>query len=137
MLMASTTTTLTGTTLSLRGTMLPLLWCPLVGNCTGRGTNFPFLSHPSYTRWCDVIPCEEEGRDGWLPGCDFQTDRGDPPCIGKTSTPMGQGIKGVYHAGLPVKSGVKVGLNMWSWNTALTYNDKAYSFLSVWFIKMT
>ena len=118
MLMASTTTTLTGTTLSLRGTMLPLLWCPLVGNCTGRGTNFPFLSHPSYTRWCDVIPCEEEGkgRDGYQ-GVILK------PIVGsavywENFHPNGTGHKGVYHAGLPVKSGVKVGLNMWSWNTA-------------------
>jgi len=90
----------------------------LVGNCTGRGTNFPFLLHPSDTRWCGVIPCEEEGkgRDGYQ-GVILK------PIVGsavywENFHPNGTGHKGVYHAGLPVKSGVKVGLNMWSWNTA-------------------
>ncbi|KAI4868793.1 putative prolyl 4-hydroxylase alpha subunit [Hypoxylon rubiginosum] len=32
--------------------------------------------------------------------------------------PSGSGHTKVYHAGLPVKSGVKVGLNIWSWDSS-------------------
>ncbi|KAI0533015.1 putative prolyl 4-hydroxylase alpha subunit [Xylaria digitata] len=88
----------------------------LVGNCTGGGTNFPFLPQPSDDRWCDVIECDEEGRDGYQ-GIIFK------PIVGsaifwENFHPNGTGHTGVYHAGLPVRSGMKIGLNIWSWDSA-------------------
>ncbi|KAI3329927.1 putative prolyl 4-hydroxylase alpha subunit [Ustulina deusta] len=99
-----------------RGNRITTFMSYLVGNCTGGGTNFPFLPQPSDDRWCDVIECDEEGRDGYQ-GIIFK------PIVGsaiywENFHPNGTGHKGVYHAGLPVKSGMKVGLNIWSWDSA-------------------
>lgn len=88
----------------------------LVANCTGGGTNFPFLANPDDGRWCEegVIECDEEGRDGYQ-GVIFR------PVVGsavfwENFHPNGTGHRGVYHAGLPVREGTKVGLNIWSWD---------------------
>ncbi|KAI0867338.1 putative prolyl 4-hydroxylase alpha subunit [Hypoxylon argillaceum] len=62
----------------------------LVGDYTGGGTNFPFLPQPSHDEWCGVIDYDEEGKDGY----------------------QGTGHTGVYHASLPVRSGMKVRLNI-------------------------
>ncbi|KAK5634808.1 hypothetical protein RRF57_010521 [Xylaria bambusicola] len=88
----------------------------LVGNCTGGGTNFPFLPQPSDDRWCDVIECDEEGRDGYQ-GIIFKPIEGSA-IFWENFYSNGTGHKGVYHAGLPVTSGLKVGLNIWSWDAA-------------------
>ncbi|GAW16599.1 hypothetical protein ANO14919_060320 [Xylariales sp. No.14919] len=99
-----------------RGNRATTFMSYLVGDCAGGGTNFPFLPQPSDDRWCDVIECDEEGRDGYQ-GVIFK------PIVGsaifwENFHPNGTGHKGVYHAGLPVKSGMKVGLNIWSWDSA-------------------
>ncbi|KAI1125134.1 putative prolyl 4-hydroxylase alpha subunit [Nemania abortiva] len=94
----------------------------LVGNCTGGGTNFPFLPQPTDDRWCDVIECDEEGRDGYQ-GVIFK------PVVGsaifwENFHPNGTGHLGVYHAGLPVRSGMKVGLNIWTWDSVWVKPDE-------------
>ncbi|KAI0187047.1 putative prolyl 4-hydroxylase alpha subunit [Xylaria flabelliformis] len=99
-----------------RGNRVTTFMSYLVANCTGGGTNFPFLPQPSDDRWCDVIECDEEGRDGYQ-GVIFK------PIVGsaifwENFHPNGTGHKGVYHAGLPVRSGMKVGLNIWTWDSA-------------------
>jgi len=86
----------------------------LVGDCTGGGTNFPYLTMPEDNRWCDVIECTEEGRDGYQ-GVSFKAIAGSA-VYWENMHPNGSTHQGVYHAGLPVKSGVKVGLNLWSWD---------------------
>jgi prolyl 4-hydroxylase len=88
----------------------------LAANCTGGGTNFPFLPQPSDERWCDVIECDEEGRDGYQ-GVIFKPILGSA-VFWENFYPNGTGHKGVYHAGLPITSGTKVGLNIWSWDSA-------------------
>ncbi|KAI1349999.1 hypothetical protein F5Y01DRAFT_287177 [Xylaria sp. FL0043] len=88
----------------------------LVGNCTGGGTNFPFLPQPSDDRWCDVIECDEEGKDGYQ-GVTFKPIEGSA-IYWENFHPNGTGHMSVYHAGLPVKSGMKVGLNIWTWDSA-------------------
>ncbi|KAI3322296.1 putative prolyl 4-hydroxylase alpha subunit [Xylariaceae sp. AK1471] len=85
----------------------------LVGNCMGGGTNFPFLQKPNDTQWCNVIECEE-GEDAYR-GVTFKPIAGSA-VFWENFHPNGSGHHGVYHAGLPVKSGVKVGLNIWSWD---------------------
>ena len=87
----------------------------LVANCTGGGTNFPFVNQPKDRRWCEITECDEESRDGYQ-GVIFK------PIVGsavfwENFWPNGTGHKGVYHAGLPVLSGMKVGLNIWSWDS--------------------
>ncbi|KAK4443763.1 putative prolyl 4-hydroxylase [Podospora aff. communis PSN243] len=86
----------------------------LVGDCTGGGTNFPYLERPNDARWCDVIECTEEGMDGYQ-GVTFKAIPGSA-VFWENMHPNGSTHEGVYHAGLPVKSGVKVGLNIWSWD---------------------
>ncbi|XXG96883.1 hypothetical protein Hte_003174 [Hypoxylon texense] len=88
----------------------------LVGDCVGGGTNFPFLPQPDDARWCDVIECDEEGRDGYQ-GVTFKPIAGSA-VYWENFHPNGSGHTKVYHAGLPVKSGVKVGLNIWSWDSS-------------------
>ena len=90
----------------------------LVANCTGGGTNFPFLPQPEDERWCadGVIECDEEARDGFQ-GVIFKPVQG-AAVFWENQHPNGSLHRGVYHAGLPVRTGVKVGLNIWSWDSA-------------------
>lgn len=88
----------------------------LTDDCTGGGTNFPFLAQPNDTRWCDVIECDEEAKDGFQ-GTTFKPVKGSA-VFWENFYPNGSWHHGVYHASLPVKSGVKVGLNIWSWDSA-------------------
>jgi len=88
----------------------------LVANCTGGGTNFPFLPQPSDERWCGVIECDEQARDGFQ-GVIFKPVDG-AAVFWENQHANGSLHKGVYHAGLPVRTGVKVGLNIWSWDLA-------------------
>lgn len=83
----------------------------LVGNCTGGGTNFPRLQRPEDRRWCDVVECDDDD----YPGVTFKPIAGSA-VFWENMHPNGSFHRGVRHAGLPVKSGVKVGLNIWSWD---------------------
>lgn len=87
-----------------------------VADCEAGGTNFPYLPRPNDTRWCDVIECTEEGIDGFQ-GTTFKPRPGSA-IFWENFYPNGTGHPNVYHAGLPVKSGVKVGLNIWFWDSA-------------------
>lgn len=88
----------------------------LTDDCTGGGTNFPFLQQPNDTRWCDVIECDEEAKDGFQ-GTTFKPVKGSA-VFWENFYPNGSWHHGVYHASLPVKAGIKVGLNIWSWDSA-------------------
>ncbi|KAF7121904.1 hypothetical protein CNMCM5793_009458 [Aspergillus hiratsukae] len=106
----------------------------LDGNCTGGGTNFPRLRMPVDTRWCRFLECREEDEP------EPQSGDGDGDKTHKTKTrargagegitfrpikgnaifwenlrPDGTGYPETWHAALPVTSGTKVGLNIWSW----------------------
>lgn len=67
------------------------------------------MSFGIFMRWSALrLSCDEVGRDGYQ-GVIFK------PIVGsaifwQNFYPNGTGHKGVYHAGLPVKSGMKVGL---------------------------
>ncbi|KAL1860558.1 hypothetical protein VTK73DRAFT_7285 [Phialemonium thermophilum] len=105
-----------------RGNRATTFMTYLEANCTGGGTNFPFLPQPADDRWCDVIECDEPGRDGYQ-GVIFKPVRG-AAVFWENLHPNGTGHKGVYHAGLPVKTGTKVGLNIWSWDKAWVKPDE-------------
>jgi prolyl 4-hydroxylase len=74
------------------------------------------LEQPKDERWCDAIECDEEGRDGYQRVIFKPVKRA--AVFWENFHMNGTGHIGVYHAGLPVKDGVKVGLNIWSWDSS-------------------
>jgi len=79
-------------------------------NCTGGGTNFPRLKAPEDEKWCEFIDCDEP----YDAGITFRPITGNA-IFWKNLQPDGQGHKATLHAGLPVTSGMKTGLNIWTW----------------------
>ncbi len=97
----------------------------LEANCTGGGTHFPRLQRPSGDEWCKFIECEPEeealvsseqrNNDASLKeGVIFKPIAGNA-VFWENMRSDGTGYLESWHAGLPVKSGVKIGLNIWSW----------------------
>lgn len=97
-----------------------MVW--LGDQCEGGGTRFPRLEKPKDEAWCRLIDCRGSGR-GDVGGADQ-----DEVDMGVTFKPMkgnavywenmkadGTGYEESWHAGLPVTSGTKIGLNIWSW----------------------
>ncbi|KHO10567.1 hypothetical protein MAA_11832 [Metarhizium robertsii ARSEF 23] len=85
----------------------------LVDSCTGGGTNFPRLRRPVDSRWCSIIECEDDE----YPGLTFKPIAGSA-VFWENMHSNGSFHRGVRHASLPVKSGEKVGLNIWLWDHA-------------------
>ncbi|EAL92385.2 hypothetical protein KXW29_000326 [Aspergillus fumigatus] len=103
-------------------------------NCTGGGTNFPRLRMPVDRRWCrflechgdeetlevgdgakDTAPRKETARArGTGEGITFKPIKGNA-IFWENLRPDGTGYPETWHAALPVTSGTKVGLNIWSW----------------------
>ncbi|KAF4159459.1 hypothetical protein CNMCM6936_004357 [Aspergillus lentulus] len=101
-------------------------------NCTGGGTNFPRLRMPVDRRWCRFLECQDEDaseledgdRDetqkrktrarGTGEGITFKPIKGNA-IFWENLRPDGTGYPETWHAALPVTSGTKVGLNIWSW----------------------
>lgn len=80
---------------------------------TGGGTNFPRLSPPSSrSDWCEFIEC-----GGSDEGVTFKVRKG-AAVFWMNFDADGKGYKEVIHAGMPVREGTKVGLNIWSWYQA-------------------
>lgn len=92
--------------------------------CEGGGTEFPRLAMPDIQkgRWCDFLECKTTDDD---------TNNGKKTKMGITFKPIagnavywenlrpdGRGYEETWHAGLPVMSGSKIGLNIWSWGSA-------------------
>ena len=89
----------------------------------GGGTRFPRLKAPAGTSWCDIIECDEasndlreEDNEGREPGMSitFKPIKGNA-IYWENFRPDGSGYEETWHAGLPVKSGTKYGLNIWLW----------------------
>jgi len=77
-------------------------------NCTGGGTNFPRLTAPEDERWCEVLDCDEE----YAAGVTFKPIAGN--AVFWQNLVDGKGHKDTYHAGLPVTSGSKMGMNIFT-----------------------
>lgn len=88
----------------------------------GGGTRFPRLEKPEDRGWCRFIECESNGEQK------KEEEMGEEKETGVTFKPIkgnavywenmkadGTGYEESWHAGLPVKSGTKIGLNIWSW----------------------
>jgi prolyl 4-hydroxylase len=95
--------------------------------CEGGGTEFPRILMPDVTngKWCEFLECEaeenlhdnvEEARKLKM-GVTFKPITGNA-VFWENLRPDGRGYEETFHAGLPVLSGTKVGLNIWSWGSA-------------------
>ncbi|TKA30913.1 hypothetical protein B0A54_14521 [Friedmanniomyces endolithicus] len=98
--------------------------------CEGGGTEFPRIGRPAGanlrggggdgggegsggSKWCEFIECEGEGE-----GVTF-IPRAGSAVFWMNFDGEGRGYKETIHAGLPVTSGTKIGLNIWSWYQAV------------------
>ena len=79
------------------------------GPCRGGGTQFPNYIKPVPSEWCDVVDCDE---DKGPQGVAFNPILGNA-IYWSNVHPNGSYHEGTLHAGMPVKEGVKVGLNIW------------------------
>lgn len=87
----------------------------LDANCTGGGTNFPRLRMPRKSQWCRFIECDDGPTEGTpYEGVTFKPIKGNA-IFWENLRPDGTGYPETWHAALPVLSGTKVGLNIWSW----------------------
>jgi prolyl 4-hydroxylase len=78
---------------------------------TGGGTNFPVVDAPGDERWCErgFVDCDEE----WERGVTFRPVEGNA-VFWHNLLPDGRGDARTLHAGLPVTSGGKIGMNIWT-----------------------
>lgn len=76
---------------------------------TGGGTNFPILDAPKDERWCKYINCDEP----WEAGVTFRPIPGNA-VFWQNLYPNGVGNRATFHAGLPITSGSKLGMNIWT-----------------------
>ncbi|KAJ9327312.1 hypothetical protein DTO027B5_7334 [Paecilomyces variotii] len=92
----------------------------LQADCTGGGTNFPRMKMPREKKWCRFLECDEEGKgeEGHaakeVGGVTFKPIKGNA-IFWENLRADGTGYPETWHAALPVTSGSKVGLNIWSW----------------------
>lgn len=94
----------------------------LEANCTGGGTHFPRLNKPIGDEWCKFIDCNARsqeasgaaGRPSLDEGVIFKPIAGNA-VYWENMRSDGTGYLESWHAGLPVTSGSKIGLNIWSW----------------------
>ncbi|KAF5024434.1 hypothetical protein F66182_3520 [Fusarium sp. NRRL 66182] len=97
------------------GNRMTTIMVYLEADCEGGGTNFPKIPPPSDPRWCDVIACEGDEEHTEYPGTTFKPIAGSA-IYWENFYPNGTGHTSTRHAGLPVRSGRKMGLNIWSWD---------------------
>jgi prolyl 4-hydroxylase len=93
-------------------------------DCEGGGTEFPRLKMPEMGRgrWCEFLECGAADEDGSgrrreKMGVTFKPIKRNAVYWENIGSD-GRGYEETYHAGLPVLSGTKVGLNIWSWGSA-------------------
>ncbi|KAK4182628.1 hypothetical protein QBC35DRAFT_395590 [Podospora australis] len=78
---------------------------------SGGGTNFPRLNPPESAKWCEekIVDCDEE----WENGITFLPVEGNA-IYWENLGQNGRGDERTLHAGLPVLTGNKVGMNIWT-----------------------
>ena len=76
---------------------------------TGGGTNFPLLDTPKDERWCQYINCDEP----WDGGLTIRPTQGNA-VFWQNLHRDGRGNRATIHGGLPVSSGSKLGMNIWT-----------------------
>lgn len=86
---------------------------------TGGGTNFPLLDAPKTHEWCEFIDCDEP----WENGVTFRPIAGNAIFwmnMIDDGTGRFVGDERVLHAGLPLTTGRKVGMNVWTREESLS-----------------
>ncbi|KAL6871898.1 hypothetical protein J3F83DRAFT_621138 [Trichoderma novae-zelandiae] len=106
-----------------------MAWVDASADLEGGGTEFPLLEAWGGGRWCDLLDCERDraGDEGEDEDDEVRKCVEDDEGGGITFRPVagnavywenfaadGRGYEETWHSGLPVKKGVKVGLNIWS-----------------------
>ncbi|RFU78141.1 hypothetical protein TARUN_4073 [Trichoderma arundinaceum] len=110
-----------------------MAWIDATDELEGGGTEFPLLetaAEDNASKWCNLIECEVKKAEGQNDQKNLGDEgKADGEEEGKGTTfkvvpgnavywenfaPDGRGYDETWHAGLPVKKGVKVGLNIWS-----------------------
>ena len=85
-----------------------------VDNVTGGGTNFPLLEPVRDEKWCGFVDCDDELANGIT----FRPVEGNAVywenLLPRGKDGLRRGDERTLHAGLPVVSGFKVGMNMWT-----------------------
>lgn len=76
---------------------------------SGGGTNFPMLDAPRDSRWCATLDCDEPYENGVT----FRPIEGNA-VYWENLFPNGLGDERTLHAGLPVTTGQKTGMNIWT-----------------------
>lgn len=77
-------------------------------NVTGGGTNFPLLTAPRDEKWCKFVDCDAE----YEAGITVRPVEGN--AVFWLNMENGNGDGRTLHAGLPVISGEKIGMNIWT-----------------------
>ncbi|KAK4210792.1 oxidoreductase [Rhypophila decipiens] len=79
---------------------------------TGGGTNFPLLAAPHDNKWCDlgILECDEL----YTNGVTFRPLEGNAIFWENLLPESGEGDPRTEHAGLPLTSGDKMGMNIWT-----------------------
>ena len=92
---------------------------------TGGGTNFPLLDAPRAERWCTerIVDCDEP----WERGVTFRPVAGSA-VFWVNLLPDGRGDHRVLHAGLPVETGDKIGMNIWTRQGPLSEEIRGFDY---------
>jgi len=89
-----------------------LAYIDVLPSTTGGGTNFPLLNAPLGSRgdrWCEFVDCDTP----YESGVTFRPLPGNA-IFWRNLNEDGSGDERTLHAGLPVTSGGKVGMNIWT-----------------------
>lgn len=81
--------------------------------CVGGATQFPHFEGRFSTRWCKFIDCEMSEDGLKAGGIGFKPLPGNA-VFWSNLYPNGTGHPGVWHAGMPVRNGTKIGLNIFT-----------------------
>ncbi|KAK8089409.1 hypothetical protein PG997_004370 [Apiospora hydei] len=113
-----------------------MVWVDAARDLEGGGTEFPFLRRRGLKKeWCSWVECattdgESKGKGEQAKAQGGGADNGEDEEMGLVFKPApgnavfwenfrpdgtGRGWEETWHAGLPVRKGFKVGLNIWSW----------------------
>lgn len=92
------------------GNIASTLFVYIHANCTGGGTNFPRLTPPEDEMWCEFIDCDRPIDEGVT----FKPLVGNAVYWENLHTDDTGNLL-TLHAGMPVTSGNKMGMNMWTW----------------------
>lgn len=103
------------TTADLGGNRLTsfFVYVAVSSDITGGGTNFPLLDAPTTgidDYWCQLINCDEP----WDDGVTFRPIARNAVFWQNLNLKDGSGDPRTLHAGLPLTSGTKLGMNIWT-----------------------